>query len=392
MAIYSDLVYDRRRFLHGRCGRMLEGREPDETALLAWHFEQGGECGKAAVYALRAGEDSRKVFAFHEALEFLSRALNLFRLEANNQHTSEENLANSKLQITTFSQRGDVFRSLGEMQSYQNDVEEEARIARRIGDQATLAQVHLREANIHRWFCRFQAAEESAEEAYRMGHQVGNALLQARAKRQIGLAKRAIGEFSAAQVILDEALQLFKELGEISYEIHALCNLSTLYAYQGDFLYAEKLAASALGRCDEAQLPYLRRIALGELGVALAGLGQGDQGRECLLASLEISRQIADRTQEIFCLSHLGWLENQMGRPVEALNYLRDGLSLAERLDSRNEQSKLYAGISESHRLMGNTVLAKALALKALELAKRHGRRHDLEIAQAIQANFGENL
>jgi tetratricopeptide (TPR) repeat protein len=252
--------------------------------------------------------------------------------------------------------------------------------------------VHLREANIHRWFCRFQAAEESAEEACRMGHQVGNDLLRARAKRQLGLAKRAIGEFSPAQVILDEALQLFKELGEISYEIHALCNLSTLYAYQGDFLYAEKLAASALGRCDEAHLPYLRRIALGELGVALAGLGQGDQGRECLLASLEISRQIADRTQEIFCLSHLGWLENQMGRPVEALNYLRDGLSLAERLDSRNEQSKLYAGISESHRLMGNTVLAKALALKALELAKRHGRRHDLEIAQAIQANFGENL
>ncbi len=392
MAIYEDLGYDRRRFLHHQCGKALEQMHPNEVALLAWHFEQSGESNKAAGYALQAGENARKIYAFPEALDFFSRALNSLKQEAAILKSHEALSLNYRKQIMALSQRGSAFRALGDMQSYQNDFEEVARIARVLGDGKVLAQVHLREAYAHRWFCRYPQARQSAEKALQMGREAGNALLQARAMREIGLAARAVGDFSDARTILEDALQRFRELEETGYEIHTLCNLSTLHAYVGDFSRSEQLAANALGRCDAANLPYLRRIALGDLGIALTGLGQVSQARDCLLASLEIARQIADRTQEIFCLCHLGWLENHAGQPEEALRYLRDGLALAERLDSRAEQSRLEAGLAEAFRLLKNARLAKSFAYKALELANRHGRLYDQGLAQRILAELKESV
>ena len=392
MAIYNDLSYDRRRILHRQCGKILEQQYPDETALLAWHFEQSGMTGKAAGYAMRAGEEASRAHAFREALNFFSRVLNLLKLEAASLTTREALSHNYRKQILGLSRRGRAFRALGDLQSYQNDFEEEARIAMVLGDQNILAQVHLREANAHRWYCRYLPAREFAEKALQMGREAGNALLQARAMREIGLAARATNDFSTARSFLEQALQRFKDLDEAGYEIHTLCNLSTLHAYTGDFSRSEQLAASALGRCEQKHLPYLRRIPLGDLGVAFAGLGQLNQARDCLLTSLEIARQIEDRSQEIFCLCHLGLLENQSDKPEEALRYLRDGLALAERLDSRAEQSRLYTGIADAHRLLQNVRLAKALAYKALELAERHGRLYDRGLAQQVISNLESSL
>jgi tetratricopeptide (TPR) repeat protein len=225
-----------------------------------------------------------------------------------------------------------------------------------------------------------------------MSRKVGNVPLQARSLRELGLVKISTGDYSQAQAELEQALQLFKAMDEANDEIHTLCNLSIVYTCMGDFFSAQRSAANALGRCEQAQLPFLRRVALGELGVALVELGQQDQGRECLFTSLEIARQIADRSQEIICLCRLGWLENRSGRLEEAMNYFRNGLSIAERLDSRAEQSQLYAGIAETHRLLGNTRLGYSLALKAQELAILHGRPSDQGLALQVLSNFERKM
>lgn len=388
LAIYNDIGYAQRRFLHRQCARLFEKHFPDEIALLAWHFEQSGEPGKAAVYALRAGLNSIQLLNYAEALDFLSRALNSFKQEVATLSKPEDITANYRLQIVALSQRSMVFRSLGEMQSYQDDLAEEARLANVLGDKGALAHVYIREANAHRWFCRYSQARQCAEKTLQLSQVIGNEELRARALREIGLAERAAGDFVSAEASLKQAMQLFHDLEEASYEIHTLCNLSALYCYTGNLRRAEKFAQDALARCEQAKMPNLRRIALGDLGVALAGAGRLEQGRECLLSSLDLAREIGDRTQEIFCLCHLGWLENQAGRPEQALVYLREGLALAERLDSRSEQSRLYAGLADAHLLLQNLRLAKSLAQKSLDLARLHHRRYDLSLAEKILAKI----
>jgi DNA-binding SARP family transcriptional activator len=392
LVVYNDISYAQRRIFHRRCARLLEKYFPAEIALLAWHFEQSGEPGKAADYALRAGANSIQALAFGDALDFFSRALNSLKQEAATLTAQEDIAANYRRQIAALSQRSSVFRTLGEMQSNQDDLAEEARLAAALGDQSALAQVCIREANAHRWFCRYLQARECAEKALQLSLAIGDRHLQARSLREIGLAERALGDFASAEASLKQALQLFHDLEETSYEVHTLCNLSALYIYTGNLRRAEKFAQDALTCCEQVKLPFLRRIALGDLGVALAGSGRIDQGRECLLSSLDIAREIGDRTQEIFCLCHLGWLENQAGRAEHALGYLREGLSLAERLDSRAEQSRLYAGLADAHRLLDNIRLAKSFAHKSIELARLHHRRYDQELAEQIMAKIEEKL
>jgi DNA-binding SARP family transcriptional activator len=389
LVIYQQIRYGRRRLLHHQCSRLLEKFYPEEIALLAWQFEQCGETARAAEYALRAGEDAVQALAYPQALDFFSRALDLLKQEANSLKEPQAIADNYRRQITALTQRGRVYRSLGEMQHYQDDVAEQGRLAAALDDRHALALAYLREANAHRWFCRYSQALGCAQRALELGHQDEDGLLQARALREIGLVERALGNYARSEACLNEALALFRELEETGYEIHTLCNLSALALYTEDASRAERLAHQALARCEQAQLFHLRRIALGDLGAALAASGRYDQGKECLLSSLELAQEIADRTQEIFCLNHLGWLENCAGRPDAALIYLRDGLALAERLDSRSEQSRLYAGLAQSHRLLGNIRLARGFALKALELARQHNRPYDQRLAEQILSEIG---
>jgi len=102
-----------------------------------------------------------------------------------------------------------------------------------------------------------------------------------------------------------------------------------------------ELARRALARCDEAGLPLERRLPLGDMGVAAAAMGDFDFARRCLAESLAIARQIADRTQEILCLGHLGWLCVRLEQPAEALDHLQPALALAQRVGSCTEQSWL---------------------------------------------------
>ena len=119
------------------------------------------------------------------------------------------------------------------------------------------------------------------------------------------------------------------------------------------------------------------------MGAAALRLGNTRSARLWLEESLAIGRQIADRTQEILCLGHLGWLAIQEGRAPEAVERLSAALALAEDLDSRAEQSWLQAGLAEAYCLIGDLDHALTSVQCALELAQASGRVHDQGVATA---------
>jgi hypothetical protein len=113
-------------------------------------------------------------------------------------------------------------------------------------------------------------------------------------------------------------------------------------------------------------------------------MGNADLARRCLLESLTIARQVADRTQEIYCLAHQGWLSIRLQQPAEALEHLRAGLALAERIGSCAEQSQLLSGLAEAHYLAGEWERARHHALRALEMAQETGRPYDEGLARCV--------
>jgi tetratricopeptide (TPR) repeat protein len=385
---YRDLSYGRRWLLHRRAGEALEKLRPDDVAALARHFERAQEPGKAARYALQAGQRARAVFAHVEARACFDKALALLEGEAVHLREPAAIVANQRLQVQALAERGWAFRLLGDMEAYARDSQTVARLAGLLGDQRTLGHLRWREAYTHRWFCRYAEALASAEEGVRLSQAAGDPRLEAMCQREVGMAARATGDYSRARAALEEALRLFASLGETVYEIHTLSNLSTLCWYEGEHQPALDLARRALVRCDEAGLPLERRLPLGDMGVAAAAMGDADQARAWLAESLAIARQIADRTQEILCLGHLGWLDVRLERPAEALEHLGAALALAQRIGSCTEQSWLHSRLAEACRLAGNPDEAIAHAQRALVLAQAHGRPYDQELARRVLAGL----
>jgi DNA-binding SARP family transcriptional activator len=376
-----------RRLLHRRVGEVVEKLQPDDAVALAWHFERAEEPGRAARHTLQAGLAAKAVFAHVEARAYLDRALVLLEREAARLRDPQVVAANQRLRIQVLYERGWVLRLLGDMEAYARDVQEVERLARALGDQRTLAHLRYREAYTHRWFCRYAQGREAAEEGVRLSQAAADRLLEARCQREVGLVARETGDYRRARTALERALTLFADLGETVYEIHALGNLSTLYWYLGEHEQAMNLARQALARCDQAALPLQRRLGLGDMGAAAAAAGDLELARQCLLESLSIARQIADRTQEIFCLGHLGWLCVREQQAAQALEHLQAAMALAEDIGSCAEQSWLLSGLAEAQRLTGEPGARRraiAHACRALELAQETRQVYDQALARQI--------
>jgi tetratricopeptide (TPR) repeat protein len=383
-AVYHLLSRQRRTVLHRRAAATLERLDPSDAAALARHFELGGQPGHAARFAMQAGRAAKEVFAHDEARAQFEKALELLVWEAVDLQDDKALAANRRLRLEALHERGWALRLVGEMEAYAEDLQDVGRLASALGDARSLAHLQWREAYAHRWFCRYAQALASAKEGVALSRQASNPLLEAMCQREIGMASRALGDYAVARKALEQALALFVELGETVYEIHTLGNLATLSWYEGKPEQALDLSGRALQRCDEACLPLQRRLSLGDMGAAAVAMGALDLARQSLEESLSIARQTADRTQEILCLIHLGWLAVRLRRGDEALQHFNAGLKLAERIRSCNEQSWLQAGLAEAHRLSGERQQALTHARQAQELAQASGAAYDRKLAHWV--------
>jgi tetratricopeptide (TPR) repeat protein len=387
-AIYLDLSYHRRRLLHRRAGEALEKLRPTDAATLARHLDLADQPGRAARYALQAGLAARKVYAHMEARLWSDRALALLEREAASLRAPEAVADNVRTRLEALNLRGWALRLIGDMAAYAHDLEEEGRLAEQLGDGRALAHLRQRQAHVQRWFCRYAQALEVAEEAARLSQAAEDRWLEGMSWREVGLAARELGEYGRAEAALLHAMELLNAAENSGLRVHLLGNLSTLHLYEGDYRRALHVSQQALMQCEQAQLVLERRLPLGDIGAAAAALGDRELARRCLEESLVISRQASDRTQEILCLGHLGWLEVQEGRPAAALEHLTAALALAEEIDSRAEQSWLHAGLAEAHDLTGDLVEAHAHAQRAVVLAEETVRAYDRKLAEETMQKF----
>lgn len=76
---YDSLTFARRRELHHRIGSYIEevqmGRLEPHYEILTHHYGRSGDHGKTRLYATRAAEKARKVFAHEEAIAYYRRGL-----------------------------------------------------------------------------------------------------------------------------------------------------------------------------------------------------------------------------------------------------------------------------------------------------------------------------
>ena len=209
---------------------------------------------------------------------------------------------------------------------------------------------------------------------------------------RLGVCRYKLASISTAASLLDEALLLAERSGlpcdRLRVEI--LLWRSRCYRRQRDYLAARECVQRALELADALQHPVT--IANVYFQASLVAEREGHLGLARSYAERARARyeEISDRVTVGRLLNNIGGLTHMLGRPEEAIGYLKDSLRVLLDEGSDVEAAHVVCSLAEIHLETGRFDEAEGEARKALELLD--GRVDYLSEIGTAQLVLGRSL
>lgn len=221
-------------------------------------------------------------------------------------------------------------------------------------------------------------AVRELEIALKLAQSLSDAVRMRRAQDRLLKARRLIGESNEVQ------LPLWSESAESPHHtveslVSALNNLGRCYVDAGR--PAEAVAAltrAAHHSCSEEVSPAAWFVVRGNLAVALAANGQGEEALAQLQAAQHRARTLAFLREERQLLAREGEVLRELGRNAESVVCLTQALEAAEGAGQVGEQREAYADLMLSLKALGDF----EAALRASENLRRIDEQLSRERAQ----------
>jgi tetratricopeptide (TPR) repeat protein len=318
-AAYAGLLRRERRASHRRVAEALErlypGRIEEQLGLLAHHWEQAGEAGRAVETLRRAGEQAAGQHANAEAVAYLSRALDL---------TPEDDHAARYAPLLA---REGAYDMLGAREAQAQDLVALERLAEIIDDNRRRAAAALRQAHYAARTQDYPAAVDAAQRAIHAARAAGDPASQAAGHRELGRALRYRGEDEEAQVQLERAVTLAREAGVPQVEADALHELGSMSNWR-DYARCERYANEQLRICREMGNKWDEGRALRDLGFLYYHRGEWSRAKAYYEGSLRVCRETGNRRDEGWALHMLGYVHLSLGDHAGANARAEEALSL----------------------------------------------------------------
>jgi predicted ATPase len=368
---------------------------------LAHHWGQAGVEERECHYAKEAGKRAVARHALDEAMQYLSRTLELIP-KSNTDETysillSREQVA--AMQGVRGAQNSDLDR-LEALAKDMDDTKKQAEVAVRrahfleaTGDFATAISV-ARGAIAFAQNCRDFGKEAAG---YRLW---GGALLRqgdyenARGQldRALSLARRAddqqeettvllnlgtvssrLGDYRDAQSWYEEALRLARKTSDQAGEGLILNNLGSALYHAGDPESAQTFFRESLRICREIGYRLAECNALGNLATVSADRGDYAAARTDYQEVLRLRREIGDKQGENLTLNNLGKIAYEVGDYTMAQSYLERALHVAKHLGARPIEGAVHVNLSSLFHLVGDNDEALRFGDEALKIAEELG-------------------
>ncbi len=213
--------------------------------------------------------------------------------------------------------------------------------------------------------------------------------------RLASLLSSGAGELVAAEIEAKEAVRLFESVGAEDRLAGALNELAWIRGEAGDLAAQVAGSRDALGRAEALGDERLTLHALGSVGYALAGMGQGDAAAEALERGCAIAMRRGDLVQRAWHAGALGLALFCAGRIEEATRVLDGALESGPALSAVPHVHRAFLNwflgrwdlVLEDHRAVQALHPGSLPAFAAwtaslaglVELARRHdaaGERH----------------
>lgn len=325
-AILRDVTYEsvlrrlRREFHHRAAEWLIQagGDRVDEYAdQIAAHFAAAGAAREEAEWQGRAGKNAAARFALAEAIDALSRALELLPADE----------AASRYELLL--EREAIYHLQGRRELQAADLAALTALAEQLGDSSRSAEVALRNA----YFCNvtgdFPSAIAAAATAGQLATSIDDLTRQARARLAAGHAYRGLGQYDDAREEMGAALGLTRLAGAVDVEAEALRAIGVTAQEQGDPTAQRESFELSLALAREVGDRRSERRTLNSLGVMEENEGNYERAMAYFEESLALGRAIGDRTGVGTVLGNLGVTVMDTGDPAAARAYFEEATNIA---------------------------------------------------------------
>jgi DNA-binding winged helix-turn-helix (wHTH) protein/predicted ATPase len=213
-ALYQQVFYDRvsnlqRRRMHHRIGEQEESaygeRARDRAAELAMHFERGEDIPKAVQYRRLAGENALRQYGYHEAIEHITRGLELLgAVPETSERIQQELLFQLTLGSALTATRSYVAIETG--QAYRRAVD----LCDRLSDTLTLFPALNGLWRFHLLRAELPAARALSEQLLQRAQRMSDPALLLESYRTLGSTVYWCGEFLTARAHLEQCMALYE--------------------------------------------------------------------------------------------------------------------------------------------------------------------------------------
>jgi tetratricopeptide (TPR) repeat protein len=313
-AAYNGLLKRERRAIHQRVADVLERLYPEHIeerlGLLAHHWEQAGDIDKTVEYLRRAGEQAAAQYANAEAVDYLSRALEMV----------PDTDMSIRYDLLLF--REEIYFLQGRKELQAQDWPDLTALAEALDADDPLpgrsrsAEVGLRRIRIAIRTGKYNEAEEQALENLRLAQESTDKYAEAAAMREWGRVLFYRQNYTDSIQKLEQALSLARQADLREIEVDSSDTLGRAYMESGQVDKSLDLLSHELRVCQENGFRRREGIVFRDLAYAFSA--QGDYTKALIYAekSLQICREVGHRSDEGWALRAIGMIAIYQ-RPID---------------------------------------------------------------------------
>ena len=322
--VYETVLLRSRRIYHQAVGQWLERQTGERTrefaALIADHYEKGGDAASAADWLMKAAEAAIQSADFRRAVADGERALALLAQGGVAMDTRHRQVA---LRVVL----GEAYMRLSEFPEARRHLEEA------LDSEDTDQELAVRTFGL---LSRITTSCGDVSEARRLGER-GLALARGLADPSVtrvallalGYTLFFCGDYPAVAGCAEECLELAREDQDQYHMSRAFTLLGNAALNLADYEASARCYQEGIRLADAAGAPFESSTCLGNLGNVYMAQGDNIAALRCYEAAYEFSRKVGDRWGAAIDMANIGQAHEHLGNRETALNYYEQSLSNA---------------------------------------------------------------
>jgi class 3 adenylate cyclase/predicted ATPase len=381
-AAYESLLPSTRRQYHKQIAQLLVTQFPDICAtqpeLLAQHYTHAGMRHEAVVYWQQAGQQALERSAYVEAIERLTRGLELLEtLPETPERTQQELMIRLTLGTALIATRGYAAPEVGQVYTRARALcQRSAQAPQRFPLLVGLWNFYLVRAEL-------QTAHGLAQQCVHLAQQTNDVALSLEAHSFVEVTLFFLGEFIEAWSHLEYIMARYDPQQQAASACHTVVHLGVAclsYAAWNLWLrgypeQARRQSAEALALAQALRHPYSMVFALTLAGWLQQWSGEWQRAQELAGAARTLAVEHGFRFWEAYDTALLGTIRGQLAGGEAGITYIRQGLTAYQATGAGLFHPHLLGHLAEAYGKAGHPEAGFTALTTALGMAHQHGER-----------------